>query len=125
MKKKMTISENDVELIKKFIAIKNRGHYADSKQLTEVYNRVLGKNVRPTNCGQCLRSRVNELEKALKTYEKELQNANESGFTTIEEAVEEGKKIMEEMKEMEVQNADKPKPHKTKGGKKVQKQTAR
>lgn len=123
----MTISEKDVELIKKFIGIKNRGHYADSKQLTEVYNRVLGKNVQPTTCGQCLRKRVNELETALKKWEKEqeaLKNAQESGFTTVEEAERETKKIMEEHKE-EVENADKPKPHKTKGGKKVQKQTAR
>ena len=68
----MKFSKEDIELIEKFIEIKNRGYYCDGKQLTEVYNRVLEKNVNITNCGSCLRGRVQELENALNHY-KSLQ----------------------------------------------------
>lgn len=64
----MKFSKEDIELIEKFIVIKNKGYYCDGKQLTEVYNRVLEKNVGITNCGSCLRGRVQELENALNHY---------------------------------------------------------
>lgn len=66
----MKFSKEDIELIEKFIEIKNKGFYADGKQLTEVYNRVLERNVNITNCGSCLRGRVQELENALRAYRK-------------------------------------------------------
>lgn len=64
----MKFTQEDIEKIEKFIAIRNKGLYADGKQLTDVYNRVLEKNVNPTSCGSCLRQRVDELEAALKQY---------------------------------------------------------
>jgi len=68
------MTEDDVKIVEKFISIRNRGLYADGGQVTEVYNRVLNKNVRPTSCGSCIRQRVNELEVALNAY-KRLQEA--------------------------------------------------
>lgn len=62
------INNEDAELIEKFVNIKNRGLYADGKQLTDVYNRVLNKNLNPTNCGSCIRQRISELETALNQY---------------------------------------------------------
>ncbi len=64
----MKWSKEDIELVEKFIDIKNKGYYCDGKQLTEVYNRVLEKNVNITNCGSCLRGRVSELEAALRYF---------------------------------------------------------
>lgn len=64
----MKFTKEDIEIIEKFIEIRNRGRYADGRQVTEVYNRVLEKNVNVTNCGSCLRGRVNELETALRHY---------------------------------------------------------
>lgn len=72
----MNINQEDIKLIEKFIEIKNKGYYADGKQLTEVYNRVLNKNANVTSCGSCLRQRVNELEAAL-NYIKELTKKQE------------------------------------------------
>ena len=71
----MKFTKEDIELIEKFIEIKNRGYYCDGKQLTEVYNRVLEKNVNITNCGSCLRGRVQELENALNHYREQLKKA--------------------------------------------------
>lgn len=62
------MTEEDIKLIEKFIEIRNRGYYADGGQVTDVYNRVLNKNLRPSNCGSCIRQRINELEAALKAY---------------------------------------------------------
>lgn len=64
----MKWSKEDIELVEKFIEIKNKGYYCDGAQLTQVYNRVLEKNVNVTNCGSCLRGRVSELEAALRQF---------------------------------------------------------
>ena len=64
----MKFTKEDIERIEKFIDIKNRGYYADGGQVTEVYNRVLEKNVNVTNCGSCLRGRIQELENALNQF---------------------------------------------------------
>lgn len=67
----MFISEEDIVLIQKFANIKRRGYFANGKQVTELYNKVLNKNVKPTSCSSCIRSRIQELENALKQYEAE------------------------------------------------------
>lgn len=122
----MIWTSEDVELVEKFIKIRNRGMYADGKQLTDVYNRVLEKNVHVTSCGSCLRQRVSELEKALNKFKEQiaLKNAQDSGFTTVEEAAAETQAILaeheEEVKKEETENADNQKSHKTKRAKKKQ-----
>lgn len=73
----MNWTEEDIKKTEQFIEIKNKGYYADGTQVTEVYNRVLGRNVPPTNCGSCLRQRVTELETELNHYKTKLK-ASES-----------------------------------------------
>lgn len=65
-------SEYDIMMVEKFIDIKNKGYYADGRQVTEYYNKLLNKHVTPTNCGSCIRQRVGELENAL-NHAKELE----------------------------------------------------
>jgi hypothetical protein len=69
----MKWTNEDVVMVEKFIDIKNRGYYCDGGQLTDVYNRVLEKNAPPTNCGSCMRQRINELEVALNQFKKTLE----------------------------------------------------
>ena len=66
----MNWNNEDVKLVEKFIDIRNRGYYVSGEQLTEVYNRVLNKRVSVTQCGSCLRQRVNELEQALERFKR-------------------------------------------------------
>lgn len=66
----MELNINDIEMIEKFIGIKNHGYYADGRKVTELYNRVLNKHVAVTNCGSCIRQRINELENALNAFKK-------------------------------------------------------
>ena len=90
----MKWNNEDVELVEKFIDIRNRGYYADGTQLTEVYNRVLEKRVNPTNCGSCIRQRINELEEALNRFKRQI-------------AIEEEQKKAEEPKETKKPKAKK------------------
>jgi hypothetical protein len=69
-------TDDDIKTVEKFIEIKNKGYYVDGKQLTDIYNRLLGKHVNPTNCGSCLRQRTNELEGAL-NHARELERQAE------------------------------------------------
>ena len=83
----MNWSNEDIKLVEKFIEIRNKGFYCDGGQLTEVYNRVLDKRAAPTNCGSCIRQRINELEGALNSFKKlsEAQTKQEVDNTKEEE----------------------------------------
>lgn len=91
----MKWSNEDVKLVEKFITIKNKGLYADGRQVTEVYNRVLEKNLAPTSCGTCLRHRISELEGALNNFKKQMEL---SGLTSTQELVDEIKAVEDEVK---------------------------
>ena len=65
-------TEADVERVEKYIELKNKGFYADGKQVTDDYNRLLNKRVNPTSCGSCIRQRITELEGAL-AHARELE----------------------------------------------------
>lgn len=69
----MKISNEDLALIRKMEEIGQHGYYVDSVQLTDLYNRVLEKKVNPTNCGACLKTRLNELVEAADKFERMIQ----------------------------------------------------
>lgn len=83
----MKWTNEDVALVEKFIDIKNKGYYCDGTQLTEIYNRVLEKHVTPTNCGSCIRQRINELEGALQQFKKSIEVNSEASESISEEGV--------------------------------------
>lgn len=83
----MKWTNEDVKLVEKFIDIKDRGYYVEGYQLTQVYNRVLEKNVQPTNCGSCLRQRINELQVALQQFKKSIEVNSEASETITEDKV--------------------------------------
>lgn len=70
MKKKYQISEDDMKLIERFQDILNRGHFANSRQVTDCYNRVFGTKLPATNCSTCIRKRISQLYKALKEFKE-------------------------------------------------------
>lgn len=92
----MNWTNEDVKLVEKFIEIRNKGFYADGGQLTEVYNRVLNKHLNPTNCGSCIRQRVNELEEALNRFKRSLELEKKEEPTPVK--VEENKPVKSKKK---------------------------
>lgn len=86
----MNLTKEDIELIRKYEDIKNRGFYCDGAELTKVYNRVLEKRATPTNCGSCIRQRINELVDALNRFERlskqEVDNVPQEENKAVNEA---------------------------------------
>lgn len=70
------ITKEDRELIEELFSKFNKGERIKSQVLTDLYNRVTGKNLTNTTCGSCLRQRLFEvvdiLNKAKKNYAKKL-----------------------------------------------------
>lgn len=94
----MKFTEEDIIFVKKAIEIRNKGYYIQSQALTDHYNRILGKNVSNTTCSSCCRSRISELEKALKQWEA--KKAQEAAKKAVEEAkTEEVDNVPQEEKE--------------------------
>lgn len=80
----MKWNSEDVKKIEKFIEIRNKGYYASGAEVTEVYNRVLEKNVSVTNCGSCIRQRITELENALKQFRKLSEEKREETLSNVQ-----------------------------------------
>ena len=77
----MTISSDDLKLIEQFHDILNRGYYADSKQVTELYNKLIRKPqglqpAQPTNCATCIRRRILELVDFVSKIKENSKNEN-------------------------------------------------
>lgn len=124
----MTWTEEDIEKVRKFIDIKNKGHYVETHELTTVYNRVLEKHVNNTSCGSCLRQRVEELERALRRYEadkakkeaEEIKAQEASKEEEVDNTPQEEKEADTGQIKEEIDNVDNKESHKTKGRKKKQ-----
>ena len=62
----MEISSDDIKLVEQFHSILNRGYYADSNQVTSLFNKLIRvpqglTPVNVTNCATCIRRRILEL----------------------------------------------------------------
>ena len=77
----MTISSSDIKLVEQFHDILNRGYYADSKQVTDEYNKLIRvpqglPPVNVTNCASCLRRRILELVDFVTNVKNQSKNEN-------------------------------------------------
>lgn len=91
----ITITSEDIEQIKKFKQIRDKGYYVSGADVTKVYNKVLHQNVEVTNCSSCIRRRIGELIHIMDTFLKQMEL---SGATTADELNNEIKAVEEEIK---------------------------
>ena len=68
-----TITNEDIELIRKFEDLSAHGYYVNSQTVTDAYNRILNKNVGNTTCSSCIKQRIAELVMVRNRYELELE----------------------------------------------------
>ena len=87
----INFTEEDIQFVMKAVEIKNRGLYVSSQTLTDHYNRILGKNVKNTNCGSCCRQRISELERALNKW---LETKNAAKLAEKEKKVAESEDVI-------------------------------
>lgn len=60
-------------MIRKFQDIMSHGYYCDGKQVTDLHNKVLGTRLNSTNCGACIRTRIQALVEAADKFERMIQ----------------------------------------------------
>lgn len=81
----MNWTKDDIALVEKLVDIRNRGYFADGKQVTDLYNKILNKNLPTTNCSSCIRARITELENALKRFKKQAELSGLTASQLIDE----------------------------------------
>ena len=69
----MTISSEDLKTIRKFQDIMSRGYYCSGQEVTDLHNKVLGTRLNSTNCGACIRTRIQALVEAADKFERMIQ----------------------------------------------------
>lgn len=82
------MTAEQIEKIKDYEMKMNHGYTVRGSEVTALYNEVLNKNVASTNCGSCLRRRVQEMVAAMHKYLQELQKQEEQKveeFTAVVE----------------------------------------
>lgn len=67
----------DIIAMETFIQLVKRGSRISGVEITDLYNKVFGKNLRPTNCGSCISQRYKELKNAYDNFKKELVKQEE------------------------------------------------
>ena len=70
-------NSEDILIMKKFIEIVKRGSRISGTEITQLYNRVLNKNVNPTNCSSCISQRYKELKQSYDAFETLLKEQEE------------------------------------------------
>ena len=85
------ITEEEREKIRRYAEAKNKAFRINANEVTDLYNKILNKTARYTNCGSCIRARVCDLERWLNQYEADEKKELESKKITEEEVKEEPK----------------------------------
>lgn len=73
----VNLSKEDVDMIKGFKAIMDKGRFANGAQVTEVYNRVFGTRLASTNCASCIRKRIDTMFNQVRKLEQHAQEQQE------------------------------------------------
>lgn len=85
------ITEEEREKIRRYAEAKNKAFRINANEVTDLYNKVLNKTARYTNCGSCIRARVCDLERWLNQYEIDEKKELEKSQQKVEEVKEETK----------------------------------
>lgn len=85
------ITEEEREKIRRYAEAKNKAFRINANEVTDLYNKILNKTARYTNCGSCIRARVCDLERYLRQYEIDEKKELEKSQQKVEEVKEETK----------------------------------
>ena len=67
----------DILVMETFIQLVKRGSRISGTEITELYNKVFNKNLKPTNCSSCINQRYKELKNAYDNFMKLLKEEEE------------------------------------------------
>ena len=86
----MILSDANIEKIKFFYSLINKGRYASVEDITNTYNEVFRdrpnfKEVKPTNCGSCLKNRGCEMYGEMELILNKIVQNNNSCLNVVRE----------------------------------------
>ncbi len=90
------MTQEQVSLIEKFENILSRGYYCSGVDVTNVYNDVFNKNLRPSNCSSCIAQRIRELIAAKKAFLKDVEALEKEQVNDV--PTEENNEVVEPVK---------------------------
>ena len=67
----------DIIVMETIIQLVKRGQRINGGEITELYNKVLKKNLKPTNCSSCINQRYKELKQSYDKFVEELKAQEE------------------------------------------------
>lgn len=67
------LTNNQIEKINLLSYSKTKNMRVNAREVTDLYNEVMGKRVRMTTCGTCIRNRIGELEGRLAMFKEQKQ----------------------------------------------------
>lgn len=70
-------NSEDIIAMNKFIELANKNKRINGTEITELYNRVLNKNLKPTSCGSCINQRYKELKQSYTIFQEKLKEQEE------------------------------------------------
>lgn len=79
------ITAEDIKLGTRMWEARQKGLYFETKAVTNLYNKLYNTNLNPTNCGSCIRKRIDGIHNKL----EELKRLTEPKEEIIEQKIEE------------------------------------
>ena len=70
------ITQDDIKLAERMHDARQKGLYFETKAVTNLYNKLYNTNLNPTNCGSCIRKRIDGIWKKIQEL-KELTEPKE------------------------------------------------
>lgn len=105
------LTNEQIEKINLLSYAKTKNMRVNAKEVTDLYNEVMGKRVRMTTCQTCIRNRIGELEGRLAMF-KEQQEKLKKVEQPKEEQVDTATNIVEETKTEDVEHTENKKKRK-------------
>lgn len=69
----MKITNEDKALIERALTIRKQGKLCSAREITELYNRVMEKNLPVVSCSSCINQRIRELGNALAKFNEQME----------------------------------------------------
>lgn len=79
------ITQDDIKLAERMHDARQKGLYFETKAVTSLYNKLYHTNLTATNCGSCIRKRIDGIWKKI----QELKELTEPKEEIIEQKIEE------------------------------------
>lgn len=72
-----TITLDDIKLAEEMWKIRQKGLFYNTEKVTNLYNKLHNTHLTPTNCGGCIRKRIDAIHSKIEEYKKLTEDGKE------------------------------------------------